>query len=359
MLLSCQIADTPATQRLVKLWSNRYMPNLSSSPRAQDPDFFGELLKASSEEGRVITAQKLHEELIRLNCEFAMIQARALHEYIPTVMNLQEARQVSQFSIAVYLELVKLYQERALISSSTFSKWEAMVHDLPLSTWGIPDIAELAQAIEPLLLEYQEQYLSSSDWCLLGFMTTHFNFSGKVLLQKLTPVEQLLIGPYFKFVEEQVALPWQRVCAAAAHHSLDSPILEVVEQLMPQAESIAETVYRQLLQDFPEHRSRRGGLDNPAVKHSCLCDLNMFQAYLWLCVLEDSLAPVEKELLMLCVMVMTRVGVPWEMTLRWNRYLMNEVLQRTSDSQRQIVLPYTQNIEQAFYRVRSRFGATD
>ncbi len=64
----------------------------------------------------------------------------------------------------------------------------------------------------------------------------------------------MLLCPYFKFVEEQVAIPWQRVCAAAAKHEQGSEALTLVAQMLPMASEISSTVYCQLLQLFPDHR---------------------------------------------------------------------------------------------------------
>ena len=215
---------------------------------------------------------------------------------------------------------------------------------------GIPDITKLATELEPVLLEFQEQHVASKDWRALGFITTQFNFTNKLLLPKLTLVEQVLLGPYLKFVEEQMALPWQRVCAAAASHQPDSPALNLVEQMFPAAAEIANTVYRQLSQLFCDHRSRRGGLGHPDVAHSCLRDLQMFQAYLWLCVLEESMTPVEQELVDLCVMVMQIVGVEWELMEQWNHLLMAELTRRVQPEQKYLLQPYTEGMEQAFLK---------
>lgn len=70
------------------------------------------------------------------------------------------------------------------------------------------------------------------------------------------------------------------------------------------------------------------------------------------------MAPVEEELVDLCVMVMTGVGVKWEMTEQWNKILSNEILDRVKPAQRILLLPYTQGLQQAFYKQRDRFNAT-
>jgi hypothetical protein len=218
-------------------------------------------------------------------------------------------------------------------------------------------IEQLSTALEPVLLEFQEQHRVSKDWRMLGFMTTQLNFSNKLLLRELTPVEKVLVNPYLKFVEEQVALPWQRICAAAANHELDSCILSVVMQMLPAAQEIAEATYHRFTQLQPNHRSLRGGLSDRGVKHSCLRDLNMFQAYLWLCVLEESIAAVEQELISLCVMVTQSVEMTWELIEKWIKVLTDEILSRLNPQQQALVQPYTQTIQQAFLEKRVELGA--
>ncbi|KYC41788.1 hypothetical protein WA1_17320 [Scytonema hofmannii PCC 7110] len=360
MLISTQTASTPTVECFVQLWAERYALDFSSVFCEQDPSVYNSLLEASSLEGKALTVSKLREAIVDTKCQFAGIQAKALYEYIPNVVDLSEARRLTHFTVQVYIELLELYQQPSSATSSVEEKLQTLAGMTPinhslLSVWGIPDIEDLAKALEGVLLECQEQYTASKDWCTLGFLTTQFNFSNQLLLKKLTPIEQILIYPYFRFIEEQVAIPWQRVCIAVAKHELDSPAFTIVKEMFPAASDIARTVYHQLTEMFPDYRSRRGGFDHPGVEHSCLRDLQMFQAYLWLCVLEKSFAPVEKELVNLCVMVMERVGVPWEITAQWNKLLLDEISRRVKPEQRSFLLPYISGMQEAFYEQRSHF----
>lgn len=228
--------------------------------------------------------------------------------------------------------------------------------EVSLSLQAIANIKNLAAEIEKFLLRYQDQHIIAKDWRAIGFITTLLNFSNKLIIHQLTSAEKVLLCPYFKFVEEQVAIPYERVCAAAAKHQLGSKALTLVEQMFPMASEIASTVYCQLIQLFPHHRSKRGGLSNPDVAHSCLRDLDMFQAYLWLCVLEESLRPIERELVSLCVMVLPSVGVEWEMTDKWKRLLTDEIISRVQPEHKPLLLNYTQGMEQAFFDARKRLG---
>jgi hypothetical protein len=225
-----------------------------------------------------------------------------------------------------------------------------------LLLWAIPNIEKLAKELEPWLLKYQDKHVIAKDWRVLGFMSTLFHFTNKLLINQLTSVEKVLLCPYFKFIEEQVALPWQRVCAAATKHDLGSPALTIVEQMFSVASEIGSTVYCQLLQLFPDHRSVRGGLSDPDVAHSCLRDLDMFQAYLWLSLLEESLRPIEQELVPLFVMVMPSVRVEWEMIDKGKRLLVEQIEAHVQPEHKPVLLNYTQGMEEAFFETRKGLG---
>lgn len=348
MLFPAYVTDTPAAQRIVSLWAERYSPRLPIGFSAHNPQLYQQFEQAASPEGRAQTTARLHVSLVVLSCEFASVQAQALHEYIPNILDLSEAKKISQLSTKVYLCLLESYQQFVPDETAALGNKSAFSQSEKLPAWRIPNVVKLANDLETILLEYQDQCIAAKDWCTPGFLTTHFNFCNQVLLNKLAFAEQIIAEPYFRFVEEQIALPWQRVCAAAAHHSIDAPVIEMVAEMLPLADEIAHAVYAQLLEDFPRHRGRRGRLNHPGVKHSCLRDLNMFQAYLWLCVLKGDLTPITNELVMLCVMVMQRVGVPWERMAQWTEYLMDEVVHRVAENYRPLVRPYTEGLKTAF-----------
>jgi hypothetical protein len=358
MLIKAQTANVLPVRRLVKLWADRYTPDLSPLSSTQNPSVHEALVAAASPAGRAVTAAKLKATLVELNCQLAAVQARVLYEYISNVINLREARRLTQSALQIYMKMLELYQQPASGSNLATERLWAMIEDASVSPWGIPDIEELAKSLESGLVRFQKEHVASLDWRALGFVTTQLNFSNKLLLQQLTPVERVLINPYFKFIEEQSAVPWQRVCAAASQYEVDSPAFILVEQLLPASSEIAMTVYQQLSRRLPNHHSRRGELNNPDIAHSCLRDLTMFQAYLYLCVLEQSLVPIEKELVSLCVMVVESLQVKWELVEEWNRLLINEMMSRVTPEQKALLLPYTEGMQQAFYKKRARLGQT-
>jgi Phycobilisome protein len=350
MLVGSQLSQVPTVERLVTLWGDRYLPDLSILSIGNDPHVRNELRKASSPVGRTQTVGKLHKNLVEESCKLAAVRTKDLYNHLPDGFDIKEVIQLAHFASRVYFKLLEVYQTTPASVRPFKKELHPSIGDSSLEAWGIPKISQLADTLEPLLLEFQEQHLLSQDWRTLGFITTQINFSNALLIEQLTPVEQVLINPYFKFLEEQVALPWQRVCAAAAKHSLTSPAFVLVEQMLPKTSEISNAVYDRLRKSsFQSHQSRRGRLDNPAVKHSCLRDLSMFQAYLWLCVLQGNSNVVEQELVALCVMVLESVGIPWKMTARGNEFLIDEILSRLNASQKYLIGPYSEGMSKAFY----------
>jgi hypothetical protein len=361
VLKTAHISNTPSVKRLLKIWAQRYTPDLSPlTSKLDTASAYASLSAVSSVKNRAVTAAKLGDFLVEIRCQMAEIQTNFLYSYLPHIVNSSEARQLSRYASLIYKKMMEMYQQPSNAASLAEMPTNQDINSLNnwLATLGIPIIEKLATEIEPLLLEYQEQHLASKDWRTLGFITTLLNFSNEFMLKKLTPPEQVLMKPYFQFIEEQVALPWERVCAAAASYSLASPEFIVVEQMLPHASEIAQIVYHKLVKLLPHHYSRRGGLQEPGIIHSCLRDLQMFQAYLWLCFLEKNLAPIEEELLDLCVMVMTGVKVKWEMIELCNEILCEEILSYLTPEQQSLVKPYTNGLQQAFKKEQNRFQIT-
>jgi hypothetical protein len=304
MLKTARIADTDSAEQLVKLWSQRYLPDISNLPAEKSNFPAIELIESASREGRSRTAKRLRSQLA-IQCELAGLEANSLFTYVPNIVNLSEARRISVYVKQVYEKVFEIYQQQEPpsvylryidASSQLFSK-------IALPALMLPVIYQLADVLEPVLLELQTGYLTSQDSRTIGFLTTQFHFTTKNLLQRLTPCEQILITPYLNFIEEQVCIPWQRLCAI---QSPDPDKFHLITTLLPKTHDIAHQVLDRAIQDYPRHSSRRGTLMQPAVANSTLRDLNMVQGYLYLCVLEESMNAIAEELLPLCLAVFPR-----------------------------------------------------
>jgi hypothetical protein len=213
MLKTTSVADTASANRLVALWTARYLPDLSILPQQKGEFPAAELAETASSEGRAKTVEKVLQ-LLQINCEKAGMQSYTLLD-LPNVLYLSNARSLAQHVRQVYEITLNIYKRQ------------------PPPSY------------------------------------------------------------YLKFIEEQVCIPWQRLCAVAANHLPGSPTLIMIEHLLEMSPTIAQSVYSQARQSYPHHRSRRGSLSDSGITASTLRDLNMVQGYLWLCVLEGSMEAIE------------------------------------------------------------------
>lgn len=84
----------------------------------------------------------------------------------------------------------------------------------------------------------------------------------------------------------------------------------------------------------------------------------MWQAYIWLCVLEKSLKAIEEELLILCIIVLPRIGVKWELIETSLKLLTDEILIRVTSSQSMVFLSYIERIKQILQENRTQLSQT-
>lgn len=347
MLVSSQISQVPSVQRLVNIWAARYHPNLSLLPLGRDAQVRSQFQADSSSEGRTQTAEKILTQILQRQCELAAF--RTMSFYAPEgAIDYMEAARLAKSARQIYLKLLDVYQASSPIVISSRGNLSVTPGGASLEAWGIPKIDKLAKELEPLLLDLREQYAVSKNWQSVGFLTTQISQNNALLLEGLSATERVLISPYLEFLEEQVALPWLRVCAAAAKHSPDSPSLALVEKMLPRITQISKAVFEKWSAAFPTYASPRGGFDSPKVKHSSVRDFDMFQVYLWLCVLEGNLAFIEQELAAICVMVFGILNIPWTMTVEGTKLLINEILPYLEPHEQKHAAPYTQGMIGAF-----------
>ncbi len=290
---------------LTKLWSDRYLLDLSTLK--SEPTNFFELIECASPEGRAKTVAFV-KRLLKLDCEWGVAKTNALfNAQSVSLLNTNQMAETIQF---VYEKALDIYQQEPSPVSAL--------------TVVMPD--KLSITFEQLLTTLRQQHTLASDPRSIGFISTQIYYTSRLLLDQLSRSEQILLNPYFKFLEEQVCIPFQRVCIAAANLEPDSPSLTIVQQLLPACHDIAKTVYRRAVKLYTRHQSRRGTLSHPGVKASAIRDLEMMQGYLWLCILENNFTAVEQELIPLCVLVFPSVQVTWELVQQMLEMLMDEVL---------------------------------
>jgi hypothetical protein len=313
-----------SAERLLKIWAERYLPDASFF-LLSDQISTADLTRASSLQGRTETAQKL-KRILYFYSKLAWLRTSELLSEDPNVANLAEIRFLAQFLSQVFEKILEVYTWQQppipLIKSFEFNQ---SAQKGAVLTQELPAIYHLAEEFKPVLAQLQQQHVLANNPDILGFTTTQFHFSTEELLKRVTPAERLMLSPYFKFAEEQICIPWQQICAATHRHAADSSVLSFVEKTLAASQAIADTVFQQLLDSYPAYESRRGKLSQPSVRASAVRDIVMFQAYLSLCILEDSMASVEQKLLPLCRTVFPRVGVTSVFIKRSLQLLVDEI----------------------------------
>jgi hypothetical protein len=329
--------DSASIKSLINLWTSRYTTDLSTFSSETGKEAVIQLVKSSSSAGRSQTVKQL-KRILQINRERAGIQSNTLFSYIPNLVNLSDAQRIAAAATHLYEKTLEFYEQQSP-SPASF---------VLMPSLGIQTITQLSEELEPVLQELQHQHLAAKDSRAIAFLSTQFHFSSQFLLNQLTPVEQLLVSPYFRFLEEQVCIPWKRVCEAAAGHTLQSPRLSLVQQMLPRSRDIALSVSHRVMQLNPHYQSQRGLLSNPGVMASSIRDVQMFQGYLWLSILEGSTASIEEELVPLCVMVYPSVNVSWELAHQGIQLLTEELQSRMQPEHVEIFLPYAQSMQHFF-----------
>lgn len=334
-----------SADRLFSLWTARYLSRQSFGTVSSKA-----LESSASSPGRQQTVETLRDDLLEDSCKRAAIRTKDLYAHYE-YLDLKETSELARCALQIYPVLLEFY--RSHTPRVAFSQADNQpFRKSSLTVFAIPELYTLASLIEPFLSEFQSEDFRSTNWQTRSFLTTEVNLSGKLLLDVLSPAEQVLLGPYFAFLEDYVAIPWQRMCIAAAEHPLTSPTFKLVEQMLPKISEISMTVYTQGCKRFESYYNRRGQLDNPGVKHSSLRDLDMFQVYLWLCVLQDDLAAIEQELFVLCDLVYKGINIPWEMASQATLLLGTEIMKHLEPSEQSLLDPYAYGLMRAFVAER-------
>jgi hypothetical protein len=206
---------------------------------------------------------------------------------------------------------------------------------------------QVAGTLGPQLGKLRQEYITL-DPLAIGFVNLHFYYTARLLTQQAPESEQLLLGSYFKVIQEYLNMPLQRLYEAAGETELDSVALGAVQQLLLASRDIAQEVCDRAIELYPNYRSVSGSLEDPQVKNSSLRDVEMFLVYLWVCVLENSIAPVQQELFPLCVLLYPHLGVKWDLVRQMLNLLGQQLRDRLSEEECALFVPYLQAMWEMF-----------
>ncbi|MBO0351331.1 hypothetical protein J0895_20070 [Phormidium pseudopriestleyi FRX01] len=206
---------------------------------------------------------------------------------------------------------------------------------------------QLAGSMSPILGKLR-QVQATSEPLTLAFVNLQFYYTGQLLLQQVSPTERSQLEGYFRVIQEYLNLPLQRVYEAAAKLEWDDAPLQAVRKLLPVSSVIATEICDRIWELYPRYRSNNGYLNNEQIRKSSLRDVEMFQVYLWACVLEQSIAAVQQELFPLCVMLYPSLGVQWELVRQMLNLLGQQLRDRLTFEEYDLFVPYLRTMWEMF-----------
>jgi hypothetical protein len=266
-----------STRSLIKLWAQKYIRQLDETNedwkvrQTSDLEDLQQILRLVSVKAWDKTEGLLTKEVKR-------------HRINPTLINPWD---IAQDVYKIYDKAFRAYTGR--LSPQHFSR---------LISTEIGSIRQRYTADDPRVL---------------GFVSLQFHYTGQLLLAELSSTQQAFINRYFKVIDDHLYMPLQRAYYAAARYSYDDPALQAVRSLLGVSSEIAEKIVKQTIKAYPNYRSYSGSLEHPYIQISSIRDVEMFQVYLWVCVLEQSVLSIQQELFPLCVMLYPVLNVRWEL----------------------------------------------
>ena len=340
---------TTADQQLLGIWAARYIPDLSLIPLKTRSLISRRLSQMISLPNRQATAEKIHKNLVA-DCAFAGMQAQRICVAAGTLLNMREATNLSVQVQAIYTKLLDLYAEEFVFAPvlESLSRYDEPAEKVRASLKILPRFTALLQEIQPFLRQLQQLYISSGNHLAIGFLTTQLHLTRHRILERLDAYERLWLNSYFQLVEEQVCMPWQRISQAASNPYLPVVKSQMVQTVLPLSQEIGKAVYQKAVLHHPGHHSRQGRIQALGVEKSSIRDMSMFQAYIWLCILEDSVEVIEEELLPLCLLVFPSADVDWQLVENGITWLLEAMANYMTTEQRAILVKYGQPIKQLF-----------
>jgi hypothetical protein len=302
-----------AIASLSQLWAKRYIQNLvrqdiylEQVPKLGDRQEIAEMLMASLRptiaQAWTATESLLAQEVIRHQIDFRLIDPWAVAK---------DAQKIYEKTLLGYAQELSPAKLSVLISR---------------------DIGTMRR-------KYTEV-----DPRVIGFVSMQVHHTGQMLLKLLPRNQHSALNNYFKVIDDHLYMPLQRAYNAAAQLDYHSPELQIIHRLLPASSEIARKITARVIELNPHYYCHSGVLSDPKVQISSLRDVEMFQVYLWVCVLENNVSAVQQELFPLCVMLYPTLKVRWELVRELIFLLGNEVKLLLTPNQLDYYMPYYKSL---------------
>ncbi len=325
--LASRMAKVPPAKvsSLAALWAKNYIISVTTRDEAERLRKSADLAEIASQEGRVRTAKHLKQTL-----KLASAQAWSSTE---TLLSEEVRRH------GIDLNIINPWQIAA-DSHALFEK--------ALDAYGDRVTPRRLSVLVGGEFGRVRQKYTADDPRAIGFVSMQFHYTGQALLESLSSAERLLLEPYFKVMDDHLYMPLRAAYEAAANHPPHSLALRAVQNLLPISTRIAQEVCKQICRQHPSYETYSGSLSTSQVRTSSIRDVEMFQVYLCLCILEDSIQSVQRELFPLCAMLYPRLNVSWRLVQEMLQAIGWEMHDRLSPNDVAVFLPYLGALNEMF-----------
>ncbi len=344
-----QPKETNSDTEFLKIWVVRYLPDLGAISSQVRPHIEQRLRGTISDESRQITANKIRHHLAS-DCGLASADTQRLLSKAGILTDSWELQNLIVHLYEIYETLIEYYEKSFIFSPilDYLHIIESEHGQLQAAELIIPKFETLMLTIGPLLRELKAVYFSSINRHLLGFMITHMQFIQRLILSHLDLNEIIWVAPYLQVLDELICMPWQNICSIASNISHNPGAISLAKRMMPKVDSISAITYRKVLQTFPHHISSQGRIQSKAVQRSSIRDLNMFQCYIWLCILEDSVSVIKTKLLPVCLQAFSLTNVRWELVIFALETLIDNIEQHLDGSEKDLFEAHANTIKELF-----------
>jgi hypothetical protein len=306
--------DIPSVSHLALAWAKKYVQRLD----AEDDSIHTKSLVQQ-------TADKLHDSL-----RATSVQAWSQTESII-------GKEISRHGI-----------DKKLIDPWQISQDSFVIYDKAIENYSQGKPPEyLARVIGSYIGQIRAHY-TSQDPRVIGFVSMQIHHTGQMLLKQISQFERQKVNSYFKVIDDFLYMPLQRAYTAAGNYDFDSPVLQIVQKLLPIASTIAKYICERVIQLYPNYSTYSGLLSDPAIKIASTRDTEMFQIYLWVCVLEKNISAIQQELFPLCVMLYPTLKVRWELVRQMIHLLGQQIRERLGEREQRLFQPYFQVLWEMF-----------
>jgi hypothetical protein len=307
--------SSSSVQHLAQIWAKKYVQNIKTVDKdvtslknsiKQISEKLHSVMRTSSIQAWTLTEKLISKELER---------HKIPHDLI-------DPWQIAQDSFVVYDKAIELYSQQLAP--------EKISRDLGAYIGAIRD------------------HYTATDPRVIGFVSLQFHHTGQILLNYIPQWERARLNGYFKVIDDHLYMPLQRAYKAAANYDYQSPELKIIQTLLPMSTEIATKICDRVIELYPYYSSYSGHISNPAIKVASIRDTEMFQLYLWVCILEKNISSIQEELFPLCLMLYPTLKVNWELVWQMINILGNEIRDRLGEEQRQIFVPYFRALWEMF-----------